>query len=162
MSKIPVSGLHILRLLIGKWRITRDITNNINQSFSGSASGTAEFLALNTNTLSYNEHVRIFYNNGFRTGGAASYKFKIKKSKLHQYTSGTSKESHMFKLIFFIENNSTYAEATYSCERDKYIVNYSFNNTNKLSIIYLVSGPKKDYRIQTNFERIKMKVSLSP
>lgn len=159
MSKKFVSASHILDLLAGKWFLTRKLTNNINQDFSGSASGKTELLECNQGALSYNESVIVYFDNGVEANGTASYKFRIEEDKLHQYSVTRTKvdtiEDHMFELNFFTtKSNQTYASATYFCSSDKYIVTYSFSSEDRFNITYTVLGPNKDYVTETEFERM--------
>lgn len=158
MSKKSVDANHIFNLLAGKWSLKRKFVNNINEDFSGTASGLTEFLKNNDNALSYHESVIAHFNNGVEMNGTAYYEFYIENSKIHQYLVSSMRnettEDHMFELNFSNSNNQIYASASYFCGMDKYKVNYSFFEENKFNVTYTVLGPNKNYITETEFEKI--------
>ena len=157
MSK-TVSASSILDLLKGEWFLNRKLINVKDQDFSGSASGTTKLLESSENTLSYDETVIVNFDNGAEINTTAAYKFQIEENKLHQYivtqTNTEPKEDHMFELAFSATSSQRYAVAAYKCGNDNYSVQYSFSSDNRFSVIYMVSGPHKDYFTETEFKRI--------
>lgn len=157
MSK-TVSASTILDLLKGEWFLKRKLINVKDQDFSGSASGTTKLLESSENALSYDETVIVNFDNGAEMNTTAAYKFQVEEDKLHQYivtqANTEQNEDHMFELDFFAATSQIYAMASYKCGNDNYSVQYSFSSDNRFSVIYIVSGPHKDYFTETEFKRI--------
>lgn len=145
------SGKTFFEILKGTWIFKRKISAN------GVVNGVAEFKQIKPEVLNYSE------NGVWQVSGQT---INIYQKYQYHYDSQTDVISVYFaeeKPRFFYEinilppdeKNSTDISATaeHQCQQDHYKAQYSILNKNQFSLFYYVSGPKKNYTIQTEFER---------
>ncbi len=153
MAKQTIKSTYILKLLEGKWSLSRTLENSIDSKLSAEANGETTIEIVDDRTLSYLENVKTLFKNKIEIKGKASYKFQLDDGKLHQYTND---ENYMFELEFFTHNSERHAQASYMCGQDRYNVEYIFRNNDNFTVTYEVLGPNKNYTTNTNFERVSI------
>ncbi|XVN42786.1 MAG: DUF6314 family protein [Candidatus Rickettsia vulgarisii] len=62
---------------------------------------------------------------------------------------------YFIKWILLISSKPLQAIASHKCNLDLYKANYIFYNQDSFDLSYEISRPKKDYTIETSFNKIK-------
>ena len=137
----------IFRNLEGKWSINRNIKG------IGYGKGRASFTKStdDQNVLCYSERLDLHLGeNQHYSNAHQEYKFIYDPERmcLEKYTSAES-------LMYRLEITGKKARGLYLCSPDKYIATYDFIDDNLFTLTYFVSGPRKDYIIVTEFEKIE-------
>lgn len=141
--------IEIFRNLEGHWKFKRQISEE------GSSHGEAHFQ--NTAwplTFHYRE------DSIFTTTQGAD--FKTFREYIYRYENGTisvffiDPPDSLFHTLTFDTDNQypILAHAKHLCDCDTYDATYNFLSPIAFTLTYRVKGPKKDYRIETSFEKI--------
>lgn len=142
-------AIEIFRHLEGTWGFKREISGE------GKAEGKAFFRKSST-PLEFHYREDGFFIN---TKGE---KFKTFREYIYRYENGTISvyftdppDKLLHTLIFF--NSSSIppfmAHAKHLCECDTYDATYQFDSHCTFTLTYAVKGPKKNYTIETYFEK---------
>lgn len=128
----------------GLWKINRTIIHN-NPYSHVEISGTASF-SLHNDVLLYHEKANLKNLTQYETYGYRRYRYIYDQNaqKLFKYFD----DGKLFYELHF-ENGS--ASGHHLCNDDTYSAKYQFLSDKNFSLSYEVQGPKKDYRILTEY-----------
>lgn len=153
-----MNAKEIFNNFVGEWKLSR-IINLESKLNCYKAYGSAHFRRSNEedNLLLYAEELIINYNQDDNPDRNLN-KTQIKAVQSYKYAFDNSKNviNKLFKdgrHFYELDVREGTAHAKHMCINDSYVADYVFNK-NKFSLTYSVSGPKKDYIIQTIFEKI--------
>jgi hypothetical protein len=131
---------------LGKWNLTRQVTG----SHQGSFTGTAEFVSYHNQDLLYREsgYLILPMNKPFWCERSYWYEF-VEDGNIRVLFS----DRREFLMMRFDSQLS--AQATHKCECDTYDATYQFVSSNHLRITFKISGPSKQYSIDTHLIRVR-------
>ncbi len=131
--------------LIGRWTFARQISGQ------GSMSGTASFSLITPSRAEYRESGALKLNTGPTLQAEQQYLYERTATgfTIHFIPSGKL----FLDLSFEPEAEGWHAAAHHDCEPDIYHSEYRFEGDRTLNIRHIVTGPRKDYIIQTTYRR---------
>lgn len=133
-----------LSFLKGTWSFTRHMDGH------GRMSGTAQFIESEPETLAYTESGIHELPGGQMLNFFQNYIYQREREQLVAYfTDGRP----FHEVRFYREDGVLKAGAIHLCGADRYNGTYIFDGTDHFSLIWDVKGPKKDYIIQTRYNR---------
>ncbi len=143
---------------MGTWLFNRSFIHTQTQQSQGKVTGRAVFSYLNENRLHYKEEGILETPNGQTVEVSQNYEYEYEKNtdSIKAYFAADSKKNLFFHQLSFSAEDETLIEATgtHYCDPDTYEANYKFDADNKkFTLIYFVTGPKKNYISSTIFER---------
>ncbi len=139
----------IFHFLEGTWHFTRRI------SHYGQMQGTATFRKApsNGNQLHYREDGQLQSNDGTSMTAFREYNYRLENGVISVYFT----DQKLFHTLIFDQTASDHttitATATHLCECDTYDATYTFKIPNEFFLRYTVKGPKKEFSIETIFQR---------
>jgi hypothetical protein len=136
----------MLPALAGTWRLERRISGG------ASMEGVAAFTAQPQGRLLYSEKVRVNLPDGQQLDGERRYLFEERATGLGVFFDVEAQR------LFHIVELSVHADglrggATHYCGADVYDSVYDFGVGGGFLIRHVVTGPRKDYRIETLYRR---------
>jgi len=133
--------------LEGRWDLNRCV--NFENFSSIKMKGTATFFFLKKNSLKYVEKVFTHLPGLLEPlEGYREYVYEIEEDGINIYFSETGLLFH--KISF---RDTLLGTARHFCKKDIYEGSYDFRRKNRVKIIYMVTGPSKNYQIETNFKK---------
>lgn len=142
----------IFSFLEGDWSVRRQFEGSYKGAFSGEASFVAE--AGKHRAYRYVEEGKLADNEGKTFDAKQSYLYQLTEGQLQVFKREESDWSLMHDLEFVMEDNIAVATHVHLCGQDHYAATYRINfDTDSWEVNYTVSGPKKDYRIWSTYER---------
>lgn len=143
----------IYRFLAGDWVVRRRFEGSYSGTFSGKANFTPQ--ADKFWTYRYTEQGELTDSAGKTFDAKQSYLYRLAEGKLQVLKREASDWMVMHDLDFVVEDDGkATASHVHLCGQDHYAATYRIDlNGNGWEIAYTVSGPNKDYRIESLFER---------
>jgi Family of unknown function (DUF6314) len=140
---------HIFQSFEGHWAFDRLIPDQ------GTVDGSARFQKResDSNTLDYREDGVFHTAEGKTLKVYREYIYRLENEKISVFFAETP-ERLMHTLEFKYPTLES-ATAIHKCDCDTYSAIYKFNFPDIFSISYSVNGPKKEYSINTTFQRSK-------
>lgn len=140
-------GSALFPRLEGRWRIVRRIDPQ------GSLAGMAEFVRQADGWLRYREAGELVLPQG-RFQAERRYLFEPMTDGFAVFFD--AEPLRLFHRIRLTEDHdgSLRGEATHPCGRDTYVTAYVFPPAGGFSVRHRVSGPNKDYTVQTVYKRV--------
>lgn len=80
-----------------------------------------------------------------------NYIYILRNNKIKVYFNSLQKKEDLFYILEFYDGNKAFGD--HVCGNDKYQATYTFLNENQFTLQYKVVGPRKNYLIETNFQR---------
>lgn len=149
-TQTHISATIVFSDLSGEWQFSREIDDHTRFL------GKAIFKVLNgfANTLHYREEAQITSEAGKQQQSYREYLYKlVNDNTIDVYFYSDNKiQGHFIKLQF--DNNQNSVSASHVCKQDIYTMEYFFGIDNEFRIQCRVKGPKKNFKINTIFERI--------
>lgn len=133
----------IFKNLTGTWNVSREIEN------FGSAAGTATFVYKGENSIHYREDIKVepFTTDSYEAFREYFYKYDKDDDKITMYF----KDLQLFSELEISGEKKLSGE--HLCGLDNYNVLFNFLSQDKFTTSYHVKGPKKDYKIETTYDR---------
>lgn len=131
----------VFRSLEGVWGFTRVIHG------SGRMKGTATFVKKADSTLLYYETGLLKLNDGASFESYRNYIYEWNDQKI----TVLFEDGRFFHELDFETDMD--AKGHHECGLDLYRASYRFDGPHSFELQWAVTGPKKDYIIQTNFEK---------
>lgn len=138
--------------LQGDWVVRRHFEG----SYGGTFTGKAHFTPENDEpgTYRYSEQGELTDDEGKTFDAKQSYLYRLADGALQVLKREAVDWIVMHDLAFRMEEGIAIAEHVHRCGQDHYATTYRIDlNANSWEIAYTVSGPNKDYRIESVFER---------
>ncbi|MGD7654255.1 MAG: DUF6314 family protein [Verrucomicrobiales bacterium] len=135
----------------GEWSLQRSICGSYAGSFSGSARFSAD--PQNPRCLHYREAGKMNTADGGRFDSSQIYQFHLHHDRIGVLKNERSEWSAMHDLNFAAEHGLAVARHIHLCGADYYKVEYRVDFSGKFEVGYSVSGPAKDYSIQSTYSR---------
>lgn len=133
--KVTLSHLH------GEWTITRTVGQG------GVMKGSAAFVETAPDTLAYSETGQNHLPDGTVLDFYQSYVYRNDNDGMHaDFTDGRPFHTLEFE-------NEKRAKARHLCGNDLYEGTYAFHDEDHFTLTWSVKGPKKDFVIQTKYNR---------
>jgi hypothetical protein len=131
--------------LEGTWKLSRIIPNQ------GSVEGVAHFKKDPSypDILFYREEGVFTFSDGNQYAISQEYEYRYSKEKISVYF--VRDRDRLLHYLEFTEPNK--ASGMHLCGCDIYFATYEFKLPSEFELMYDVQGPKKNYRIQTVFEK---------
>lgn len=153
MSSESINGT-VFHFLEGEWLVRRQFEG----SYVGSFNGKARLLldeASGLPTYNYSEHGELTDGTGQLFNAKQSYLYRLVEGRLEVLKQEGSDWILMHELDFRQEGKVIAASAahTHLCGQDYYAAEYRIDLSGRWEVAYNVTGPKKDYRIYTVYER---------
>jgi hypothetical protein len=149
----PSSSINnqVFRFFEGKWSIRRRFEG----SYSGGFSGEAHFATDTTTELTYDysEQGGLTDAEGQHFDAKQSYRYRFSEGILQVLKREGSDWIVMHDLDFRDEEGVATASHLHLCGQDHYATVYRVDLSGSWEVDYTVSGPKKDYRIHTDYRR---------
>lgn len=143
----------IFGFLVGEWCVERRFEGSYGGAFTGKANFTPQ--ADELWTYRYTEQGELTDSEGKTFDANQSYCYRLADGTLQVLKREASDWIVMHELAFRMEEGVAIAEHVHLCGQDHYAAIYRIDlNGNALEIAYTVSGPNKDYRIESLFERL--------
>jgi hypothetical protein len=148
--------MQIFKILKGQWNFKRTISK------FGNVRGVAVFEEIAPGALHYREDGLLLMEGNHKPQKIYKeyYYFYLKKEKkiIVRFSKVEEQESFFHVLTFEKRNIDRnypvlFAMGEHKCVDDFYEVSYLFFNDDKFKIIFNLRGPKKDYVLETNFQR---------
>ena len=140
------SIIEIFNVLEGEWSIIRDISGY------GQYQGNAFFEKKNPYEIS-------FFETGFtqtyldkKINSSQRYCYRLENNFISVYFTHQEKLFYQLSTLNFC-NKFYAATAEHQCLNDLYQITYYFYNNNHFDLIYIVRGPHKQYRSNSQFLR---------
>jgi hypothetical protein len=135
-----------LERLLGEWRIEREIPGQ------GSMSGIASFVVAGDSGVLYRESGEVRLHDGTRLRGEQCYFYKAITNGFAVYFHDSAE---LFERVTFLggEGEAWVGRAEHLCKSDVYASRYVFYGDGTFEIRHAVRGPRKDYSIQTRYQR---------
>lgn len=148
MSKYAIK---FFNQMIGNWQITRVITAS-DGDVIGKATGAVSITILDKEALLYSETVIASMHDIHTFKSIRDYKLTLTNGVLTKNFVEPEGDRIFYELNFAEDGNSATGE--HLCSDDNYRALYNIVNNDFFSIRYDVSGPAKDYCIDTSFCRL--------
>lgn len=152
-----------------KWKISRQIINYIDKSFSGIANGEAIFYKIEDDSALMHENVTVNWFNGSSTIATKSYLFITKSCSnnnaslliyyfknplLFQPRKIVTKDQLAEKILMYQVDNIIFSyglsfNSTYICGMDKYKLSCTILSPDSFSMEYKIKGLNKNYYIKS-------------
>lgn len=146
-QKVNANTLHpadlerIFHTLQGVWSLSRTVHGH------GKMHGTATFIKKSPCTLFYTETGLLKLHDGPAFESYRNYIYELKNEKITAFF----EDGRFFHELEF--DTGVDARGHHECGLDLYRASYRFNGPRSFELQWAVTGPKKDYIIQTNFEK---------
>ena len=135
--------------LQGKWQLKRSIPG------SGEMQGEASFSPLTHSSFT------LFYREDgiFNTAVSSSpfyreYIYQLNQGNIEIYFTSRREKEGLFLSLGWSQDKKARAIGSHRCGKDTYLATYDFLNPQTFTQRYDVTGPRKNFRIQTVFELI--------
>lgn len=150
-----INQLQIFNLLAGSWQLQRQIYPQ------GKMTGFGIFLSKKTDELYYREEGVYAAPNNQQFQTHREYLYVYAEEAISVYFVEAGKRSNLFYTLNFyqpLEKNILYqAIASHLCVQDIYQATYDFFDKDQFTLKFDISGPTKNYKIETIFSRINKK-----
>lgn len=135
------STLDVFHMFEGMWKLTREITHY------GTMTGEARFTAAPSSieTYIYREEGSCFRGNFYQ-----EYQYRYVDGEISVLFSGGG----LLHTLCFNEEFSQ-ATAIHRCAQDVYHATYDFFNSSTFVLTYFITGPQKNFSIQTTFTKVR-------
>jgi len=143
----------VLRFLQGEWAIHRRFEG----SYAGVFTGTANVLpeADSPGTCRYREQGKLTDGDGNTFEAKQNYRYRLLEGNLEVLKREGADWIVMHELGFSDDGGKAIASHVHLCGRDRYAATYRIDFAGGAwELAYTVSGPEKDYRIQSLYERL--------
>lgn len=150
MMQQTTSLLSIFTMLQGSWKIHRAIPGH------GIVNGIANFTGGTVNQLFYKEGGTFIQEQGKQFNIQQEYLYTYYKKQISVYFCEGSQKNQLFYHLNKLTrcNDKLHLSASYLCNLDLYQLAYDFAHQNEFNLRYVVTGPKKNYTINTLYHRI--------
>ena len=138
-AKIPTGLLDFL----GTWRMARRIEDALSGEVS-SLNGTAQFSG-NGSLLDYREEGLLDIGDGGQLTATQRHVWRAGHGGQVEIAFSDGRPFHHFPL------GKVFAEAEHQCPPDTYLATYDFSGWPNWAVAWRVSGPRKSYRMLTNY-----------
>jgi len=171
MAKLLPGNAAIFELFKGKWKLSRQVSDDSIQKITHIMKGEASFTNLSIDHVLYEETVHI----DDHSVGTKKYLFILSDTSILQYHFQPSSQQKLFPLtanhpdaikmynLNFIQyppSKKMISLGSYVCLPDQYDVTYTFNTETNFSTLYNIIGPHKYQTIETSYTRIDDEASL--
>lgn len=136
----------IFKNLAGEWGLTRNISSG--EHFTG----TANFTSVSNSAFILIENGELKTQDGNTITATREWHWAYAPESQLTISYNESPLRLYHQLSLNIKNQICCGEATHLCTPDTYIGEYEFSE-NQIRIEQKISGPKKDYRVRSLFER---------
>lgn len=136
----------IFNSLEGSWNFSRIISQQ-----GAVVQGIARFTRQEQNTLLYREEGQLTMSDGTVFPISQEYLYRHAKDQISVFFAKASTE-----LLHTLNFERSYtASGMHQCAKDAYHARYNFSQLeqNRFHLVYEVKGPKKNFQIETIFER---------
>jgi hypothetical protein len=137
----------IFGTLHGSWSFVRSVSGQAEMT------GRASVSALDLHTALYEERAEIHLVDGNRLHGERRYVYRASPTGFEVlfHDSGD-----LFHALHFVEQSdgSFSASARHQCAADLYLSTYRVGEDGFFNVRHIVSGPRKEYTIQTDYSRV--------
>lgn len=144
----------VFDFLEGEWCVERRFEGSYGGAFTGKANFAPE--ADELQTYRYTEQGELTDSEGQTFDAKQSYLYRLAEGKLQVLKREASDWMVMHDLEFVVEDDGGKATASHVhlCGQDHYAGTYRIDLAAEAwEVTYTVSGPKKDYRISSEYER---------
>jgi len=144
----------VFGLLVGRWRLERGIGPGV-----GTASGIAVFADGGPGRLNYREDVSLRLATGYTGDAYREYTYLLEADRIRVLLAdGTTMHDLVFASTSAPAGSGAEPVRTatddHDCRADRYRGTYRMLGDNVLTVEMDVSGPAKDYRMVTRYERV--------
>lgn len=140
----------IFAALVGEWRLKRSILP------SGRFEGTARFDRVDASTLRYREEGVLSLPDTADILGTREYIYRLEGDSLCAYfPEDPPRLFHCFALTSDPSHAAVVGDATHQCNTDLYSSHYVFRPDGTFRITHQVKGDRKDYVLETEYERTR-------
>ncbi len=137
---------------LGEWRLSRSVY----QTLSGErfyADGQAVFCVApdQESALLYHEDIKMRKEGEDKT-------FEAYQNYLYCYDAVTNQLTKRFldgRLFYHLAFSETQAFGDHWCSKDYYTATYDFKSPTQFSLTYFVEGPRENYRMVTQYEKLR-------
>lgn len=150
MSVSLPPGAHVFRCLAGRWRLARDIPG------IGAMQGSAAFKGQADGSLAYLEEGVMVWA-GIENEVHRRFTYAIEGDRvIIRFADGADAGKPYAGLAFEARDDGSYrAQDVYLCGQDRYRTRFTLSAPDRFETDILVSGPRKDYRLLSVYERME-------
>ena len=142
----------MLKYLIGKWIIKKEISGLCNGQVNMQMLGKAEFKEILIPRVENSLHYEEKFNISPNIFSKQQYKYIKKNSSFQKLFINNDV---FYNIKFTKTDDIIKAHGEHFCLQDRYRAEYFFTDVNNFQLIYYIKGPKKDYSIISEYSRVE-------
>lgn len=149
---MPRINERVFGFLEGEWCVERRFEGSYGGAFTGRANFSPE--AGGPSTCRYTEQGGLTDSEGKTFDARQSYRYRLVEGKLQVLKRDGADWTVMHELEFSGDAGQASASHVHLCGQDRYAATYRIDFAGEAwELAYAVSGPEKDYRIRSFYER---------